>query len=241
MPPDIDHVSCTSCEMHALCMPYRVAGNSIDLIEGLLLRRKSIKKGEILFSTGDVFETFQCISAGSFKLVVSDNLNRVAGFSFAGELLDAGAMYSGKHGYNAVALEDSHICAIAKQSIDEISYQIPDFQSRIINMMSEQLFHVNRLMTLLTGRQKADERLAAFLVDVSLRFEEHNFPAKQFRLSMARDDIANYLGLAKCTVSRILTLFHDQGLIITSGRNFEIVDIDQLKNVSTISPIMNYQ
>ncbi len=231
---DHNYVSCASCEMHALCLPFEVAGKSLDLVGGVLHRRKLVKKDEILFSAGDTFKSFECVSAGSFKLVVSGNPGKVAGFSFAGEMLDAGARYTGKHCYNAVALEDSYVCAIDQESVEEISHQIPDFQGRLISLMSEQLFHVNRLMTLLTGRRKADERLAAFLTGISIRFQEHGFPAKEFRLSMARDDIASYLGLAKCTVSRILARFHQQGMIVSSGKYIEIKDIEKLKKSASL-------
>ncbi len=219
--------------MNALCLPLEVAGKSIDLVEGILHRRKLVKKGETLFSSGDPFESFQCISSGSFKLVVPDELRRVAGFCFSGELLDTGAMYAGIHCYDALALENSYVCAITRRSVEEISHQIPDFQGRIIKLMSEQLFHVNRLMTLLSGRRNADERLAAFLASISTRFQEHGFPAEQFRLSMMRDDIASYLGLAKDTVSRVLTRFHQQGLIVSSGRYFEITGADKLRKFAS--------
>ncbi len=226
---DIDYVSCFNCEMHALCLPFEVAGRSIDLVEGILHRRKLVKKGETLFSRGEPFRTFQSIASGSFKLVTANGLGGgVAGFCFAGELLDAGAMYTGKHCYDALALEDSYICSISKKSAEEIGLQIPDFQGRLINMLSEQLFHANRQMALLTGRRKADERLAAFLLGSSLRFREHGFSADQFHLCMSRDDIASYLGLAKCTVSRILSRFHRQEMIAASGKYFEIVDIEKL-------------
>ncbi len=231
----INCVSCANCEMHALCLPFEVAGKSFDLVEGVLYQRRLIKKDETLFLAGDIFSSFQCISAGSFKLVVPDHPGKVVGFCFAGELLEAGAMYTGMHRYQAVALEDSYVCAIPQQSIEEIGHQIPDFQGRLTGLMSEQLFHMSRLMGLLAGHRKADERLAAFLADVSIRFHEHGFPATQFRLSMARDDIASYLGLAKGTVSRILTRFHQQELIISSGRYLEIVDIEKLKKFASLS------
>ncbi len=231
---DPKYVFCGSCEMHALCLPFEVAGNSLDLIDGALHRRKLINKNETLFFAGDTFEAFECVSAGSFKLVVPGSPGRVAGFNFAGEMLDAGAMYAGKHGYDAVALEDSYVCTINKESVEEICHQIPDFQGRLIGLMSEQLFHVNRLMTLLTGHRTADESLAAFLTGVSIRFQEHGFPSKEFRLSMARDDVASYLGLAKCTVSRVLARFHQQGLIVSSGKHFEISDIEKLKKLASL-------
>ncbi len=225
---EIDYVSCINCEMHALCHPFELAGKSVDLIEGILQRRKLVKKGEVLFSRGEAFKLFQSISAGAFKLVVPDDQGRVAGFCFSGELLDAGGLYAGVHCYDAIALEDSYICTISKESAEDIGHQIPDFQGRLFEMMSEQLYHATRLMTLLTGRRKADERLAAFLLGISLRFREHGYSSDQFHLCMSRDDIASYLGLAKCTVSRTLSRFHRQEMIAASGKYFEIVDIEKL-------------
>ncbi len=228
----INYVSCTNCELNALCLPLEVAGKSIDLVEGILHRRQYIKKGEILFSSGDTFESFQCISSGSFKLLVPDEPKRIAGFCFSGELLDSGAIYAGTHCYDALALEDSYVCAIPKNAVEEISHQIPDFQDRIIKLISEQLFYANRLAIMLSGRRNADERLAAFLATISSRFQEHGFSAEQFHLSMVRDDIASYLGLAKDTVSRVLTRFHKQGLINYSGRYFEITGSEALHELA---------
>ncbi len=215
--------------MNAVCLPLEVAGKSIDIVEAAIHRREFIKKGETLFSSGDVADSFQCISSGSFKFVIPDDPKRVAGFCFSGELLDVGALYAGTHCYDALALEDSTVCTISKNSVEEISHHIPCFQGRIIKLMSEQLFHINNQAIMLSGRRNADERLAAFLAGVSTRFQKHGFPSKQFHLSMMREDIASYLGLAKDTVSRVLARFHKQGLINYSGKNIEIVGTEALK------------
>ena len=232
---EINYVSCDNCEMDPLCRPIEVAGKSLDLIEGVLHRRELIKKGKTLFRVGDAFNSFQSISSGSFKLVVPGNPDKVAGFCFSGELMDAGAMYTGSYCYDAVALEDSYVCAIPRESVEELGRQIPDFQKRLIELMSEQLFHVSRILTLLAGRRTADERMAAFLVGISIRYQERGYPAEQFRLSMGREDIACYLGLVKSTVSRILTRFHKQGLIASSGKHFQLNDIDELSRLAGIS------
>ena len=76
----------------------------------------------------------------------------------------------------------------------------------------------------LTGLQTAEQRVAAFLLNLAGRFEAHGFSAHSFRLPMSREAIADYLGLAMETVIRTLKSLHNQELVSIRAKNIEIMD-----------------
>jgi CRP/FNR family transcriptional regulator len=94
--------------------------------------------------------------------------------------------------------------------------------------MSAEIKHDHDLMMLLNKRS-AEERLLYFLNDLSQRFEERGFSAKQFNLSMTRNEIGNYLGLTLETISRLLTRFQKEELIKVDGKLISIVDFNGIK------------
>jgi CRP/FNR family transcriptional regulator len=96
-----------------------------------------------------------------------------------------------------------------------------------MRVMSKEILQDEHMMMLL-GRKAADERLAAMLVSISKRFKQRGFSAREFNLSMSRNDIGNYLGLAVETVSRLFTRFQEDGLLETERKHVRILDLDRL-------------
>jgi CRP/FNR family transcriptional regulator len=94
--------------------------------------------------------------------------------------------------------------------------------------MSKEILQDQELLMLL-GKKTAEERLATLLLSLSTRFRERGFSATEFRLSMSRNDIGNYLGLAVETVSRLFTRFQEQGLLEANGKSVHLLDLDALK------------
>jgi CRP/FNR family transcriptional regulator len=66
---------------------------------------------------------------------------------------------------------------------------------------------------------------------LSRRFQDRGFSAREFQLSMSRGDIANHLGLAVETVSRLFTRFQDEGLIATDHKAVSLLDTDKLQKL----------
>jgi CRP/FNR family transcriptional regulator len=94
-------------------------------------------------------------------------------------------------------------------------------------MMSREIVHDHGQMLLL-GSMRAEERLAAFLVNLSKRFAARGYSAREFHLRMTREDIGSYLGLKLETVSRILARFQSDGLVAIQNRHIRILKLDEL-------------
>ena len=75
---------------------------------------------------------------------------------------------------------------------------------------------------------RAEERLAAFLLNLSQRFGARGYSPTHFQLRMSRQEIGSYLGLTLETVSRAFSSFKASGLINIKVRSVEILDLEQL-------------
>jgi CRP/FNR family transcriptional regulator len=99
-------------------------------------------------------------------------------------------------------------------------------------MMSREIVREQELMALL-GASRAESRVAAFLLALSEKFASRGYSALQFHLRMSREEIGSYLGLKLETVSRVLSRFHEKGLVEANLRSIMIVDLPGLKAVAT--------
>jgi CRP/FNR family transcriptional regulator len=115
-------------------------------------------------------------------------------------------------------------------NLEEIGKEMPQLQIQMLTRLSKELAGDKNLMLLL-GKKTADEKLATFLLSLSKRFQERGFSATDFQLSMSRSDIANHLGLAVETVSRLFSRFQEEGLIVIAGKSLSMIDRAKLEQL----------
>jgi CRP/FNR family transcriptional regulator len=96
--------------------------------------------------------------------------------------------------------------------------------------MSREIVRDHGVMMLL-GSMRAEERLAAFLLNMSQRFTARGFSPSEFHLRMTRDEIGSYLGLKLETVSRAFSRFQDEGLVAVQQKHIRILDTPGLKRI----------
>lgn len=84
---------------------------------------------------------------------------------------------------------------------------------------------------LLLGSMRAEERLAAFLLNLVQRLHARGFSQSELVLRMTREEIGSYLGLKLETVSRTFSKFQDEGLLEVKQRQIRIVDQAGLKQL----------
>jgi CRP/FNR family transcriptional regulator len=89
---------------------------------------------------------------------------------------------------------------------------------------------------MLLGTMRAEERLAAFLLNLSQRFALRGYSAVEFHLRMTREEIGSYLGLKLETVSRAFTRFQEEGFIAVQQKHIRILDGDGLRKLLNHPP-----
>jgi CRP/FNR family transcriptional regulator, anaerobic regulatory protein len=225
-----DYVDCDACKFSPICSPINVGTKTYNFTFEKVNRRHFFKRGEVIFKQGDPASLICAISAGSLKLIVNiKETERVIDFRIPGELVDMSSFNAGIHSYSAQALEDTYLCEISKETLNDIASQIPEVQERVMSMIGHELNSVQKSSILLHGNVNAEEKIAAFILNIAWRYKISGYPYTEFKLTMSRTDIADFLGLAKETVIRILKKLQQNGLISIQGKNIALNNIDALQ------------
>ena len=216
---------CSACKLRELCLPSGLGAAETKRIGDLVYTRKRVKRGEALIRAGSSFESLYAVRSGFFKtnVILEDGRDQVAGFHMAGELVGFDGIGTGTHDADVVALEDSEVCIIPEANLGQ-----PELQRQLHKLMSRELVRDHGILTLL-GSMNSEERLAAFLHDLSQRFLARGFSASEFHLRMTRDEIGSFLGLSLETVSRLFSRFADEGLVAVQQRHIRILDMTRLR------------
>ncbi|MEJ2794193.1 fumarate/nitrate reduction transcriptional regulator Fnr [Iodobacter sp. LRB] len=224
--------SCVNCSLRELCLPIGLSTEEMRELDTLITQAKPIKRGEALYRAGEPFRSLFAIRLGFFKasVISEDGREQVTGFHMTGELMGMDAVSSDLHSCDAIALEDSEVCELPFTDMEELSRRIPILQHHFYKLMSREIVRDHGVMLLL-GNMKAEERIAAFLLNLSQRFAIRGYSASSFHLRMTREEIGSYLGLKLETVSRSLSKFQENGLIKVQNRLIEIINPDALKQL----------
>ena len=224
--------ACSQCNLHELCLPVGMNAAEINRLDQLVDTRRKVRKGQALYRSGDPFEAIYAIKVGWFKtdVLLEDGREQVTGFQMTGEMLGLDGISTEAHSCNAVALEDSEVCIIPYDQLEELSREVEGLQHQFHKVMSREIVRDHGVMMLL-GSMRAEERLAAFLLNLSQRFNARGFSSAEFHLRMTRDEIGSYLGLKLETVSRAFSRFQDEGFIAVQQKHIRINDLAGLRRL----------
>jgi CRP/FNR family transcriptional regulator, anaerobic regulatory protein len=221
---------CSTCNLRELCLPCGLDRADAERIDDIVYTRRRVKRGEVLYRGGDEFTTLYAVRSGFFKAVVllADGREQVTGFQMAGEIVGMDGIGADRHTSTLVALQDSEVCVIPYSRLQELSRNVNGLQRQFHKVMSREIVRDHGVMMLL-GSMRAEERLAAFLLNLSQRFAARGYSATDFHLRMTRDEIGSYLGLKLETVSRAFSKLHEDGVIGVQQKHIEVRDLARLK------------
>lgn len=224
-------IACSSCNLRELCLPVNLSPDEVALVENMTQQKRSYRRGEYLYRSGDKFQSLYAIRTGFFKTQVlhEDGREQVTGFQMAGEIIGLDAISTDFHTCDAIALEDSEVCEMPFNSLEELSRSIPSLQHHLHKVMSREIVRDQGIMLLL-GSMRAEERLGAFLLNLSQRYAARGYSPNSFQLRMTRQEIGSYLGLKLETVSRTLSLLQQRGFINIQNKSLELLDIAGLQS-----------
>lgn len=213
-------------------MPVGFNADEMKKLDEVVEKRRRIKQGELLFSNGDTFTSLYAIRTGFFKTCVTsvDGREQVTGFQMAGEIIGMDGIVSDHHNCNAVALEDAEVCVMPFASVEDLSRELPGLQRHVHKIMSREIVRENGVMMLL-GNMRAEERLAAFLLNLVQRLHARGLSQSELVLRMTREEIGSYLGLKLETVSRAFSKFSEDGIIEVKQRYVKIIAPEALKKI----------
>ena len=221
---------CAHCPSNAQCW----SGGGDAKAEVRFARRR-IKRGQALYRMGESFHSLYSVRSGTLKsrTLLEDGRDQVTGFHMNGELLGFDGIGTQQYQTDCIALEDSEVCILPYEQVLSLAHSQPQMMSSLYRTMSQEIVREQSLMALL-GSMQADERVAAFLLNLSARLQDRGFSASRFLLRMTREEIGSYLGLKLETVSRVFSRLQTTGHIkVESNRQITLLNAPGLKTFST--------
>ncbi len=221
---------CSTCAFSEACLSQGYDKAALGELHVLVEHIGPFHEGDHVFREGDPFTAIAAVRAGTVKTYVLDESGReqVLGFFLPGEVIGLNAIHHARYPCNALALDTVVLCRFSFPKMAVLASRMPGLQAQLFRLLSMDIGKA----ALLAGDYSADERMAAFLVSLSLRYSARGFSPTRFRLTMARTDMANYLRLAAETVSRVLRRFQDDGLLTVERRELEIHDLPRLQTLA---------
>lgn len=220
---------CAQCLHKETCFPCGIAANDARKLDAFGFGQRKVKAGQTLFHEGDHFQFLYVVRSGTFKsrVLLADGREQVNGFCMAGEILGLDGVACNAHASSAIALEDADVCVISYAHLTELAAANPGLLQVLARMMSREILREHRLITLL-GSMNAEERLAAFLLNLSHRLKIRGYSPVEFHLRMSRAEIGSYLGMTLETVSRTFSAFQQLRLLEVDKRHIRLLDMEGL-------------
>lgn len=226
-------VVCERCELFGMCRAVGLGKVDDERFGRMVSRRQRVAKNELLYKADAPFQSVYAVKSGAFKsfVLMEDGYEQIVDFHFPGELIGLEGVAMGHYGFGVRALTPGSVCSMQMTDLPLNAPEMLRFHQRLSEALSRKVHHCQGTFMLI-GSQTAEQTLAIFLLGISERLAERGMPAYHFRLPMGREDIANYLGLANETVSRVLNRFQTQGIIAVRARDTRLCDMPRLRDVA---------
>lgn len=225
-------VHCAGCANGRLCLPSGLGPDAIHLLDDLIGPRRRVAAGGTLFDLGDRFHALFVIQSGSAKTTIlgESGSEQLSGYHILGDLIGMDGIATDRHTTQATVLEDSEICELPFHTIDRLASRVPALRNNLYRVLSQEIVRSHGVMLVL-GSMSAQERLVAFLLDLSRRYQLRGYSSTEFVLRLKRHEIGSYLGITLETVCRLFSQFQRDGLLQVAGRSVQLLDLAGLKQI----------
>ena len=229
-------INCQDCGFSQLCLPFSLNDNELNRLDDIIQRKKPLHKADMLFEAGQPQRCLYAIRTGSFKTftLTEQGEQQITGFHLPGDIVGFDALSNQQHPSYAEALETEMVCEIPLPNLETLLDQLPRLRQQMMRLMSEDI-QADQQMMLLLNRKTAEQKLATFLSQLAQRYASRGFSGSEFRLTMTRSDIGNYLGLTVETISRLLSKLDKEQLIQVNGKLISINDKTALSKLGALT------
>lgn len=222
---------CAACAVRHLAVCHALAPDAAHDLEALSAD-VSLKAGQWLAREGDVRRNVYTVTKGAMRSIreLADGRRLVVGFLMPGDYI--GFTRSSHYRHSIEAITDCTLCTFPLSDMRDLCQRHPDLERELLERACLELDSTQDKLLLL-ARMTPVERLAVFLLDMSVRRKRQGHDEKLIVLPMSRTDIADYLGLTIETVSRSFTKLRTQGLIATDDpQHVRLLKMDALASLA---------
>lgn len=227
---------CKGCALASVCLPAALPADELELLQPMLRHTRPLAARTHVFRSGEPVEGAYVVRTGVVKTyrTAADGREQLVGLHFPGEFFGLEGLGQAVHDTSAVVLESAALCAVPVARVlaaASVPATIAHFVRLLVERINAQQAHMLQL-----SQRNAEERVAAFLVDMSVRYRRSRLSGTWMRVPMSRGELSNYLGLVIETVSRVLMRFQRLGVIRLANRDLELLDAAQLQRLARMPP-----
>lgn len=202
-------------------------------ISEIIVTRK-YKKGQVIFFEGDIEDKLYIVNKGKIKIYKYNKEGReqILYILSEGEFVgDMSLLKKGNFQFNAEALEDTLICTISKDDFDKIVTTNPEITLKILEVLHDRLMSLENLIQNLSTKD-VEVRIASMLMGFAKDFGTKEGNSVIIDLPLNREEMANYIGVTRETISRKLTALQDEDVIeLIGNKKILIKDISHFQDI----------
>lgn len=191
-----------------------------------LTGNKSLKKGETLFLEGDISETLYILNEGRMKLskITKEGKEQILHILSAGDFFGELNLFGKKHlsNFSAFAVADTKICTLTKNQMDSILKENPDIAIKILSGVTDRLGETENLAQNLATKD-IEARIAFILLEFSRKYGDEKDGDIYVKVPINREEMANYAGVTRETMSRKLKKLETMNIIAFDGSRVIII------------------
>lgn len=227
--------NCSKCQ-HTMCT-YRVpifnelAPEEMNQIADLISHRK-YAKGELIVMEGGVLDGLFIINQGKVKAFryTQEGKEQILYIFDEGDFFGEKNLLRKQHvTYNVEALEETYICMIPFKSFQQLLRDVPTISYKIMDQLCLRIEHLESSIQNM-GSKNVDARVNSVLLEFSQKYGTKQGKGILVDLPLSREGIANYIGVARETVSRKLNYLQEEGIIEMIGnKKVMICDVEALE------------
>ncbi len=204
--------------------------NGLAELEKIIQERKTrhFKKNQVIYYEGDKGNNLYLVLNGKIKAIkrAEDGRELMTGIYSTDDYLGINAMLANEAFTDtATALEDSLLCLIPKEQLEQLLNLYPEVGREFIKLLSNNIREKEEQLL-----QLAYHSVRKKMAEAMLRLSRKQNDQEEC-FNIAREDLAAMAGMATETVSRTLSDFKDEGLIEKKGSTITILDIGRLKKM----------
>ena len=201
------------------------------------MSHKIFKKGETIVHEGDRPLGFTVIREGSAKAyrTTLDGREQILYIFPANDYFGARFLFTEeKVPYSVEALEETRVCILSKEQFSSLLLEHSGVALQIIEAMANRMSRLELVLQSMGGRN-AELRIASLLLEFKDSYGKMNAGHLEITLPLSREGLANYLGLARETLSRKMTLLEEEGIIESVGaKTIRVLDLARLSDLSIL-------
>ena len=188
------------------------------------------RPGEVIAKQGAPISHLISLTEGLVKVVLetpgeSDIIFGISKPIFM--ITGPGLFVDNRHHFSVIALNHCRTCYLDIKYLHNFIEENSEFSRRYNRMCGERMMSLfNRIRSL---NQK---NMAGRISEALLYLQQDIFETNPFDLILTRQELGEFTGMTKESVSRILKEFKEESLIEVDDRKIEILDFEKLKDIS---------